>query len=409
MNTKAVVLSFLASCVSSAPVLAAPSSTLGFPLGEKSRVHTNLDMSVAFDSNPARFQDTGAGSVVSDWRGLVRPGLLVDVPGTSLAFNLRGQLSINQFFGVNGASDTTFGGDVGLGFSAGSGKSAVQLKVEDALVRTPTYLDEPGAVASDEVRFKEWANKGAVRLTLRPGGGALEFGIGYDNTLSFYDALTYSQRHGAVLEARYKFLPKTALFIHLDGSAFVPEKDGSNSLDATPIRATLGAIGQVTSKIAAHLEVGYGDSLTWTNGLFKGDVSPNNQRTVVGAADVTYTVNDASNISLGYERLVTPVIYLQNYVADTIRLKMVLGLFGRLVFSGYAAYEFRGFGGAGTAPQDLGAQVLTGDARVEYWFFEFLMAGLNYRIIRQAADDTVNPLLEDYTRHLAFLNVGLRY
>src|SRR5688572_3794271 len=77
----------------------AQSQGVGFPIREKSRIHTNLDLGVGFDSNPDPF-DSATDDDVSDWKALIRPGILINVPGSSLQFDLRSQLSINQYFGV---------------------------------------------------------------------------------------------------------------------------------------------------------------------------------------------------------------------------------------------------------------------------------------------------------------------
>lgn len=412
---KAPFFSALAVLVTAAfPVAAsAQSQGVGFPIGEKSRIHTNLDLGVGFDSNPDRYDEASTDDQ-SDWKALIRPGLVVDVPGSALAFNLRSQLSINQFFGTGPEADTTFGALIGAKLRAGQQDSVVGFQLDDTLVRTPATIDDLGSVAADERRFKEWANRGQAVLTLRPGGGALEFDLGYTNELSFYDgeSLPDSQRHGALFEAKLKFLPKTAVLFHSDISFFDADLresgDGRGTLKSSPYNITIGLVGQVTAKLTADLEVGFGDSLTW-EGDFFSSVSDSNTRTVIGRAELSYDLWEASRISAGYRRQVKPVILLNNYTSDSLFARFVLGLGARLSFGLYGSYEIRGYG-----LQDASANLLIGDARVDYWFFDFLTASLNYRILRQTADGpTANPelaaLLEDYTRHQAMMFVGLRY
>lgn len=378
---------------------------MGFPIGEKSRIHNNLDLGVAFDSNPSRFDNQGNapdGGTLSDWRGLIRPGLLIDVPGSSVMLNLRGQVTILQYFGAGTASETTFGGDVGARLQLGGDDSFLSFKLEDTLVRTPAFLSEPGTIASDERRFREWNNRGTARITLRPGGRALEFDLGYLNEMVIYDNLPASQRHGGLFEARWKFLPKTALVFHTDISTFQPVSDPLNTtLSALPLRVTLGLVGQVTSKLSAEATVGYED-------LFSEDAD-NSIRTVIGNAVLTYSFSEISAISAGYRRRVFPVVVLNGYTSDAPFLQAKLGIGGRLIFSLFGQYEFRSYVG------DVGVQVATGDASVEYWFFEFLNASLGYRLMMQNPSQDVpavmagTAFLQDFNRHQVMFNIGLRY
>lgn len=378
---------------------------MGFPIGEKSRIHTNLDLGVAFDSNPSRFDNQGTapdGGTLSDWRGLIRPGLLIDVPGSSVMLNLRGQVTILQYFGAGTASETTFGGDLGARLQLGGDDSFLSFKLEDTLVRTPAFLSEPGTIASDERRFKEWNNRGTARITLRPGGRALEFDLGYLNEMSFYDNLPKSQRHGGLFEARWKFLPKTALVFHTDVSSFQPTGELSNStLAATPLRITVGLVGQITAKLSAEATAGYED-------LFAEDPD-RSIRTVIGNAVLTYSFSEISAISAGYRRRVFPVVVLNGYTSDAPFLQAKLGIGGRLIFSLFGQYEFRSY------EAGAGVQVATGDASVEYWFFEFLNASLAYRLMYQSPNDnipagaTASFLLQDFNRHQVMFNIGLRY
>jgi hypothetical protein len=401
--------------VASIPVSArAQSHGVGFPIGEKSRVHTNLDLGVGFDSNSLRL-DTEMNGNQGDWKALIRPGLFIDVPGTTLNFDLRSQLSISQFFGTGAVeAKTEFGALIGAKLRAGQRDSVVGFQLDDTLVRTPATIDDLGAVAADERRFKEWANRGQAVISLRPGGGALEFDVGYTNELSIYDGaiLPDSQRHGALAEAKLRFLPKTAVLFHSDISFFdangAQSEDGRGTLKSSPLNLTIGLVGQVTTKLTTDLEVGYGDTFTSTGDYFSG-LADSRTGTVIGRAEITYDIIEASRITVGYRRQVKPVILLNSYSSDSPYLRFILGLGARLAFGLYGSYEWRDYG-----LENAKAQLLIGDARIDYWFFEFLTASLNYRVIRQdATGPTTNAalaaLLEDYTRHEAMMFVGLRY
>ncbi len=90
---------------------------------------------------------------------------------------------------------------------------------------------------------------------------------------------------------------------------------------------------------------------------------------------------------------------------------MQIGIGGRLIIGALAGYEHRSYG-----IPDGGAHLVVGDARVAYWFFDFLSLAVNYRVLFQSSNNESaiasgvgSFFLEDYVRHQAFLNLTLRY
>ncbi len=380
---------------------------LGFPIGDKSRIHTNMDLGVAFDSNAAR---ASSATEISDWRGLIRPGVEVEVPGSSVQFQLGAYASINQFFqtGNQTAFDTEVGGDGVLSLRVGGPDSHVAFRVHDTLVRTPAYVPRPGSISSDEQRLLNWFNQGTAAFIFRPGGGAFELELGYTNQLNFSDDLPDSQQHGGLLEARWKFLPKTAFVFHTDFSVFdaYNEQGDNRTRKSSPLNVTVGLVGQVTRRLSANVAVGYGDTLTWDGGIFSTEAS-DNTRTVVGRAEIKYEFRRNVAVTAGYERRTLPVIQLNNYISDMLMMNAMIGISDKLTFGALATYEFRSFG-----LENRDTQILTGDARFDYWFFDFLSAAINYRVQNQRSDGNLaanSPFLEEFTRHQLFFNVGLRY
>ncbi|MCA9554381.1 MAG: hypothetical protein KC933_30375 [Myxococcales bacterium] len=400
----------------------------GFPIGEKSRIHTGLDMSVGFDSNSLRFDnardDQGQRS---DWKAVIRPGVTVDVPGTSVELMLRGQLSIMQYFGTGALdrdlySDTTFGGDVVAKLRLGSKDSIIGFSLENQLVRTPVWMDDPGTIPSDERRFPLWHNRGKALFTLRPGGRALELDLGYGIEASIYNfsrtdgtntqtsQIPYGFIHSGIFEARWKFFPKTAFVFHADVGYFTASNQGAavSTYSALPLHIYLGAIGQVTTRLNAEITVGDGDTLSSEGGNFT-------TRGPIGTAILTYAFNSTTNLSLGYRRTIQPEVIVNSYSSDAPFVRFKAGIGGRLVLSLFGEYQFRKYARSGTLTngERINAGVAMADARVEYWFFPWLNAAISYRLQMQnpstVTDEANNILLQDFVRHQAFLSVGFHY
>lgn len=384
---------------------------LGFPIGTKSRIHTNFETSAGFDSNPVR-QVAAAGVPApekSDWKAQFRPMINVDVPGESLNFGFRSMLLIEQFFGTQGSAKTHFGGHLGLNLGLGSEQSVVGFELNDSLSRTPTFFQELGqGLAGDELNLLQWRNKGLANLILRPGGGALEFRLGYGNDLGFYDSAPTSERHMINFEAKLRFLPKTALVFGGDLSFFSSQTRAqfpASPNKGTPLALTLGLQGQITTRMTATARVGYGDSLVWAGDFFS-TAALSNVRTFITNLRVGFAFTPSSELSLGYDRTVRPVIVNDAYISDAINARVQWGIMGgRLTLGAYGLLEFRTF--ASPAAQ----RIVTGDFRAEYWFFDWLRGVLDYQLINQFADRTVaaSATLPNYTRHQVMLGVGFYY
>jgi hypothetical protein len=387
-------------------VLQAPGD-IGFPIGEKSRIHTLLDLGAGFDSNPDRVGSSVMGHGGSDWFALIRPGVHAAVPGNDVMVDLLGQLDINQYFGSGSqVAQTNFGTFINGAFRLGSDTSLLNFSLNDQVIRTPSYLDDLGTVAAEERRYAQWYNRGTAAVTLRPGGGALSFDLGYLNSVIAFDDPLFgtSIQNGGFFDAKLKFLPKTALDFHADFSAY---STNTNNLPqhSTPYNVWLGLIGQITPHLVANLTAGFTDTLTWDNGFFSG-LSGTNRRTISATAELTYSPLEMLAVMLGYRRYAQPIVVLQNYVDDTVYARLALRLGTRLLLTGFGQFEARSYGGGQSA------KLVTTDARLEYYFFNFLSAALNYRVLIQTDAQGMAPnnlLLDNYTRQQALLLVALKY
>ncbi|MEO1228221.1 MAG: hypothetical protein AAFZ18_04885 [Myxococcota bacterium] len=428
----------VATLVSAAPgpARAQQSNKLGFKVGDKSRLHLNLTVSSAFDSNSQRRASDIQGT--EDVRLIVRPGLALDVPGRSLELRLGLGTTIGQFFGAGSASgsDTTFGLDSNIFLRVGSRKSTVSFQIENSPMLTPTVLPEVGTVGTDERLFPAFTDRGKLFLTFRPGGGALEFDVGYKNLFVAYtrdsatnDAPDDGFLNKGFLEARLKFLPKTAAVFYADFGAFdvgAPSGRTPGTLESNPFSVLVGLIGQITRTISAEVRAGYAETLVWTpdGGRF-GTTDPANQRTVVGLASVGWQIIKTAKVSLTYQRDLQPTVALSSFITDAIRLRGNWNI-DRLLLGAYGEVQFRDFGtqASGMPPMtenpDLlepSSTLIFGGVRADYFFLDWLTGGLNYRVMVQDSNDDARlfngsvfvPALGSFDRHVVLANVGVRY
>lgn len=407
-------------------------SRTGFRIGEKSKLHLGIDLASSYDTNSRRRPDAEAANS-QDVRLLVRPSFEIDVPGTSAAFRIGAGTTFTRFLGVesNADGESLFGFHGDLYLRLGSRKAPVMLTVENTPILTPTVMPDAATISTDERLFRAFTDSGKAFVTLRPGGGALEFDLGYANSYILYirteeTAPDDGFSHVGFLEARWKFLPKTAMLFKADFGWFEPANPNGNlsTKPSNPFNATVGIIGQITRTISAELRAGYGETLTWNTEERFSETHPGlNQRDLIGTAAVTWQILKTAKWTLAYQRALQPIVALSSMRSDSIRTRLNWGI-GQLVLEGYFEYQFRHFGRAETADpadadglQDQATEgsLMFGGARADYYFTDWLTGGLSYRVMVQDDfnDTVVNsndaPQLGDFDRHQAWVTVGVHY
>jgi hypothetical protein len=169
-------------------------------------------------------------------------------------------------------------------------------------------------------RFARDTVRAGAALNWRPGGGVLEWSLGYDMAYVMFESGDFANfssiAHSAVLKGRWLFLPRTALLYSGDYGVLVYPDGGNLKPQGSPLSSRLGINGLITNHLAALAVVG------WKSLFFERNESFDS---VVGNAELTWyplprpdLAPDAatvglSAISVGYRRDAS-ASYLGNYV-----------------------------------------------------------------------------------------------
>jgi hypothetical protein len=132
----------------------------------------------------------------------------------------------------------------------------------------------PNVSGSPDVNFnRNILNVGAV-ATVTPGGGTLDWKLGYNGNFYFFDSsgsnAPFNNFQNTIFtRGSWRFTPKTAVIY--DGNfAFVNYQQQSVAfnglLDSTPLRSRLGLNGLIGSRFALAAFAGYGASFVQTQG-----------------------------------------------------------------------------------------------------------------------------------------------
>lgn len=168
--------------------------------------------------------------------------------------------------------------------------------------------------------FQRSTFRGGGALKWRPGGGLLEWSLGYDLTYIMFEDDVFSTftsvGHNVALRGRWLFLPRTALLYTGDYGVINYPEGGRIKPPGSPLSSQLGVNGLVTNHLGALVMAGWktlffdeyaefdsfigSAELTWYP-LPRPDLAP--EEAGVGL----------SSVSVGYRRDARPA-YLGNYV-----------------------------------------------------------------------------------------------
>jgi len=195
-----------------------------------------------------------------------KPGENVEPPKVNV--NLSAALSYNEFFGVLNPEQRNVGANVngrvdflpGRPFSVG-------------LFALYTRTLNPNTSGNPDSSFNRNDVGGGLELVLQPGGGTLDWRLGYQIRGGVFDqaaAVPFTNlQHDIYTKGRWKFRPRTA-FLYDANFRFMNYTNSTSYnwlLDGTPMRTRLGMSGLVTSRIALTGMLGWASTFLNTNGL----------------------------------------------------------------------------------------------------------------------------------------------
>ena len=246
--------------------------------GAEGRLHPFVELELRFDSNVASFYQPlieQTGDLIIH----VRPGLQLNVPGDTVAVDLRALLDWAQYLGIQNSDTTDLSNlyarvALGVGFNR---KGQVGFEVGESFIRS----DQPSVYSIATGVISNY-NDLTLSMPWRPGGGALTTTLAGDWIIESFDAFKSGQVCGpssgnpfcdpvylsdlgysninASLGVNWKFLPKTAAVLDLSWFDRIPNST-VYSIAGTGMRAQAGATGLVTSHLAATVKGGYATTL----------------------------------------------------------------------------------------------------------------------------------------------------
>ncbi len=383
----------------------------GLLISDTARLHLIFETEARYDSLAA-VGGVGNGLVVQTDPGdlivHLRPGLRLDAPGAAASFTGAARLDYQRFTGLGGPTQNlSYLGafaDLGLDLSHGG---PVSFHAGEHFARSDQTSNPALGLGSITD-----ANLLEARLAFKPGGGAIEAGVGYGFSFEQYELHALgavicnqpsctgtdygnfgSQTHRGILDLRWRFLPKTALVADFSWAARIYQNRTAN-LPTDPLRAEAGLVGLLTEKVRVVLKAGYENTFASSGNNFQG---------VIGQAEGGWQPTETTKIALGVLRTAEPVSDVYGwyddwrlYASGSILLagKLLVTLGGNLDRLAY---------GNGNGRVDKQGSV---NAALEYEFTRYLRAAVGGVFTNR---NSTEGGVFSYSRGEAFARVTLTY
>jgi hypothetical protein len=192
-----------------------------------------------------------------------------------VAFRFEVGATYNEFFPVSGSDagkdalreqrDISLGAKLGLDFFPGREWSGRIFGGIDRVIR-PTGVSDAAPLAGGE-SFDRWEPTAGADLGWAPGGGLLDWHLGYLFSGSFFQSAEFAGlnnfRNDILTRGRWRFLPRTALMYDASFGFITyqdPTASDANKHDSHPLRARIGLNGLVTPSFGVLALIGWGAS-----------------------------------------------------------------------------------------------------------------------------------------------------
>ena len=414
----------------------------GIKISDSLVLHPGIQIGAGFDSNLFAAASGAIGAAYFMARphlalSTLPPQRLGDSPRT-LEFRLHLAAGLRLPFALGGANQSEIlknnysvdvDGGIALSFFP---RGAYAFDILANYARTSQL---PWAISSNRSNINRDNARLALGLKLRPGGRRFEILIQYVPGLSMFESPTISGERGYTeknlvtndiqLRLAWKFFPKTALYLNAHESIQTYVSPGcSTPPNSYPVRAVLGMIGLITTKLSVDVNVGYGNTLI-PSGNAAGNCGYDaaTDHKVVASLVVNWRPTLLTNLQLGFRQDFGPALVGRYYDFSSPYLFAVQQIW-RLQLGARLSYEYRKYSGR-LAPDGLSSgangigeradHILALHTQLDLPIKDYLFVGVGYDLTFNKADNCgirgggggAEPC--NYLRNDVWLRLGVAY
>ena len=367
------------------------------------RIHASMALDSTYDSNP---NFAASGQEVADMMLKIRPGLNIDFPSRMFDFELGAKVGYDYYMGLevkNTSEYSAIGGEANLNMGINP-EGQVSLLIDDVFGRASDPIN-----STDGRKLERTNNEARARLQLKPGGGALSIDLGYGYAMSMYDdmkdydgAANSSYAHRAYFGSNWRFLPKTAVTLDVDGELrrYPDRTQTQYTPNMHAVRAQLGLNGYVTSTLSVKLVGGFGDTMMESGDDFMS---------FIGKAEIAYNAK-TTYVNGGYNRNFKASPSFGYFGQDRIFVSLRQTIAGQLSIFGEIGYDFLNFGrGRDNVLPERKDGMLGGKLALSYAINDWFDVGVAYNILSRTSETTGTSGSMNFAKHMASFHLGINY
>jgi hypothetical protein len=390
------------------PYKASGESNTGIQVSEGVLLHVGAGAEAGYDTNVFYSQ---SGTEISS--PLIRTSIFGDMSNATrtgaagrLAFSARAGVTYRRY-----QSDNPFVQNfsnawmptAGLALSTGGGQFG--FGIADTFAR----LEDPPYDQAQLTPILRYNNQASAEGRWAPGGGRITATLRYTNMLDiFQDQYEYASTdtNQLMLDASWKWLPKTAVFINAQQGLVFYLNDAQATVNGKqssyPLLVTAGLRGLLTEKTSAVLALGY------TNGFYAGQFSTEG---FWGStyADLAFTLRPTllSRIVAGYRHDFTNAVVATLSYNESVYASYVQQIAGRLALDLSGDYSHRNYQGHFVDMNQDGRtdNFVRVGGTLDYFLRNWVYAGVGYSLLTNSS----NVPDVDYVKQQMFVRLGLTY
>jgi hypothetical protein len=413
------------------PYKAPGENKTGINLAEGVLLHVGAGAEAGWDSNVFYGSSSVPGSVISS--GILRFsgfGQLTNAirspqaqgpeqhPGIS--YDARAGLTYRRYTSSDPNVEhfrSAFMPNAGLSLATGAGVLSFMLSDSFIRLEDPPYLGV-GATATNPITRDN--NIAAVQGQWSPGGGRITTTLRYTNTIDIFEATSgfsfsyaSSLTHQLMLDASWKWLPKTALFIQASqGYVTYLSSNPKGKVSSYPLRVYAGLRGLITPKLTVSAALGYVNAFYASGATTSGFLG--SSYVDVQAIILPSLLN---RITLGYHQDFVNSVISNFYYDYSVYASYVQQVAGRLALDVSGRFSHRNYEGLlfdmGNSRAD---NVLIGGVTLDYFIRNWIYLGAGYGLTTDLSNShlpgpggagTGTPV--DYVKHQVFARLGITY
>lgn len=400
------------------PYKSSGEANTGVQLSEGTLLHAGVGVEAGYDSNVFYAADNAKGS------GIIRVLPFVDVSNATrngpvsktVTFDVRAGLQYRHYTSsdsdVQRYSDA-YNPSAGASLSVGGGQVGFGIADVFARIEDPPYAGLGGTPTNAPLERNN--NQASAEVRWAPGGGRLTGTLRFTNMVDVFDqSYSYADSitNTLMLDAAWKWLPKTAVFVNVQQGYIYYFSDANNVMtpmgvtklkySSYPLRAVVGLRGLLTEKTAAVLSLGY------VNGFYSNGSSTSG---FLGStfAELAFTLrlNQLSRLVVGARHDFLNSVISNFAYQETAYVSYVQQVGGRLGLDLSARYVHLDYQGVVVDPTQSGRvdNLFQVGATLDYFMRNWAYLGVGYSLL----DNDSNKDIAKYVKQQVFARLGVTY